>query len=271
MAFLMIERYSRKTMTALWSDDHRFSIWLEIECLVCEAQAELWLIPQKDAIKIRKNAQFNVERICEIEKDIHHDVLAFLTSVSESLGEESRFVHRGLTSSDIVDSCFGVQLTKAADILLEDIDTLCAAFKKKAEQHKDTIMIGRSHGMHGEPITFGFKMAQAYAEFERWRNRLAGARTEIAVIALSGPMGNFAHLSPDIERMVAKKNEHGVGASFNANHPSWQTRFLLFHIGRDSIIHRASGDRNQTSATKRTQWGDGILWREAKGIIRHAP
>ena len=201
----MIERYSRKEMTAIWSDASRFAIWLEIEILACEAQAELQLIPNDAARRIRANAHFDEDRIKAIEAEVHHDVIAFLTSVGESLGDEARYVHRGLTSSDIIDSAFAVQLCNATDILLNDLTTLRATLKKQAQTHKNTIMMGRSHGIHGEPISFGFKMAQAHAEFSRWQTRLQQAKKDIAHIALSGAMGTFAHLPPQVEAHVAKK------------------------------------------------------------------
>lgn len=209
----MIKRYSRPEMLKLWSDDHKLAIWLELECRVCEAQAELGIIPQKEAdalIKklnpIIKQGSFDHARIKKIEDEVHHDVIAFLTYIGEAfLDGRSQYLHWGLTSSDILDSGLAVQLNESTSLLDEGLGLLCEAFKDQAMRHKKTLMMGRSHGMHGEPITFGFKMAQGYAEFVRWRERLMLAREHIAVIAISGAMGNFAHLPPALEQKVAQK------------------------------------------------------------------
>ena len=201
----MIDRYTRKAMRTLWEDDNRFHIWLEIECHALDAMAELGSVPKEVAQAVRARATFSTERILEIERELKHDVLAFLTNVSESVGVEARFLHQGMTSSDVLDSCFNIQLTRAADILLEDCQTLCTTLLGLAEEYKHTICVGRSHGIHAEPTTFGLKMLQAWAEFSRATRRLEEARADIATIALSGPVGTFAYLDPKVESYVARQ------------------------------------------------------------------
>ena len=201
----MIERYARPEMTALWQADSRFSIWLEIETHAMDAMAELGIVPSQAAKAVRERGGFDVARIDEIEREVKHDVIAFLTSLAEHVGEEARFVHQGMTSSDVLDTCFNVQLSRAADILLADLDALLAALKKRAFEHKMTPCIGRSHGIHAEPTTFGLKLAQAYAEFERCKHRLQAARDEIATCAISGAVGTFANIDPAVEAHVAQK------------------------------------------------------------------
>lgn len=202
----MIPRYSRPDMVAIWSPETKFRIWFEIEAHACDAQAKLGVIPESAAKACwkAKDVEFNVDRIDEIEREVKHDVIAFLTHLAEHVGEEARFVHQGMTSSDILDTCFNVQLIKAADILLDDMDDLCEALKRRAYEHKDTVCIGRSHGIHAEPVTFGLKMAQAYAEMDRNRSRLAMARAEIATCAISGAVGTFANIDPSVEAHVAE-------------------------------------------------------------------
>ena len=203
----MIPRYSRPEMVAIWEPDTKFRIWFEIEAHACEALAELGVIPKEAAKNIRERgdkAQFDVAKIDEIEREVKHDVIAFLTHLAEFIGEDSRFVHQGMTSSDVLDTCFNVQLARASDILLKDMDELLAAIKRRAFEHKDTVSIGRSHGIHAEPVTFGLKMAEAYAEFERCRERLVNARKEIATCAISGAVGTFANIDPRVEEHVAK-------------------------------------------------------------------
>jgi len=203
----MIERYSRKAMTDIWSAQSKFRIWFEIEAYACDALAELGVIPKEAAKTIWEKAgdvEFDVARIDEIEAVTKHDVIAFLTHLAEIVGDDARFVHQGMTSSDVLDTCFNVQLVKATDLLLEDMDKLLAALKTRAHEHKDTITIGRSHGIHAEPTTFGVKLAQAYAEFERCKTRLIAAREEIATCAISGAVGTFANIDPAVEEHVAK-------------------------------------------------------------------
>lgn len=204
----MVPRYSRPDMVAIWSPQSKFRIWFEIEAHACDALAKLGVIPKKAAEKIWKKggkAVFDVDRIDEIEAVTKHDVIAFLTHLAEIVGPEARFVHQGMTSSDVLDTCFNVQLVKATDILLKDMDLLLRALKKRAKQHKNTVTIGRSHGIHAEPTTFGLKLALAYAEFERCKQRLKNAREEIATCAISGAVGTFANIDPRIEAHVARK------------------------------------------------------------------
>ena len=201
----MIPRYSRAEMARIWEPETRFGIWLKIELYAAEAMAELGLIP-KDAVEVaKKKAGFDIDRIDEIEREVKHDVIAFLTSVAEHVGPEARFLHSGLTSSDVLDTCFNVQLVEAADILIADLDALLAAIKTRAYEHKTTITVGRSHGIHAEPTTFGLKLAVAYAEFARARTRMVAAREEVATCAISGAVGTFAHVDPKVEAYVAKK------------------------------------------------------------------
>ena len=201
----MIPRYSRPTMAAIWAPETRFQIWFEIEAHACDAQAALGVIPKSAAKAVWKRGAFEVERIDEIEKETKHDVIAFLTNLAEHVGPEARFVHQGMTSSDVLDTCLAVQLTRAADILIADVDQLLAVIKRRAFEHKMTPMIGRSHGIHAEPVTFGVKLAGFYAEFARNRERLIAARREIATCAISGAVGTFAHIDPFVEEYVAKK------------------------------------------------------------------
>ncbi len=201
----MIPRYSRPEMVAIWEPESKFQIWFEIEAHATDALAELGVVPKAAAEAIWAKGKFDVARIDEIELEVKHDVIAFLTNVAENVGEEARFMHQGMTSSDVLDTCLAVQLACASDILLADLDALLAAIKKRAYEHKFTPTIGRSHGIHGEPVTFGLKLAQAYAEFERNRERLVAARKEIATCAISGAVGTFANIDPKVEEHVAEK------------------------------------------------------------------
>lgn len=201
----MIPRYSRPDMTAIWTPESRYGIWLEIETLAAEAMAEYEMIPADAAKAIRERGQFDADRIDEIEREVKHDIIAFTTNVAEYVGEEARFLHKGLTSSDVLDTCLAVQLTRASDILLTDIDDLLAALKTRAYEHRMTPTIGRSHGIHAEPTTFGVKLATYYAEFARNRKRLEVAREEIATCALSGAVGTYANIDPRIETWVAER------------------------------------------------------------------
>ncbi len=201
----MISRYSRAEMTRIWEPKAKFQIWFEIEAHACDAQAELGIIPKSAAKAVWERGAFEVERIDEIEREVKHDVIAFLTNLAEYVGEDARFVHQGMTSSDVLDTCFNVQLVRAADILLADIDKLLAALKTRAFEHKDSVCIGRSHGIHAEPVTFGLKLAAAYAEFERNKTRLIAARADIATCAISGAVGTFANIDPSVEIHVAEQ------------------------------------------------------------------
>src|SRR6188508_2126120 len=203
----MIPRYSRPEMTAIWSPETKFRIWFEIEAHAADAMAELGTIPKEAAKKIwekGKPAKFDVARIDAIEAEVKHDVIAFLTHLSEIVGPEARFVHSGMTSSDVLDTCLNVQLVRATDILIADIDALLGALKRRAFEYKLTPTVGRSHGIHAEPTTFGLKLAYAYAEFARARDRLAAARKEVATCAISGAVGTFAQVDPRVEAHVAK-------------------------------------------------------------------
>jgi adenylosuccinate lyase len=204
----MIPRYSRPEMTAVWSPETRFRIWFEIEAYASEAMAEIGVIPKEAAKAIWEKgaaAKFDVARIDEIERVTKHDVIAFLTHLTEFIGPDARFVHLGLTSSDVLDTCLAVQLRRASDILIADVDALLAALKRRAFEHKMTPTVGRSHGVHAEPITFGLKLAFAYAEFARARSRLVTAREEISTCAISGAVGTFANIDPRVEAYVAIK------------------------------------------------------------------
>ena len=204
----MIERYSRPEMVAIWSPATKFHIWYEIEAHACDAQASIGVIPQAnaDAVWKAKDVEFNVARIDEIEAETKHDVIAFLTHLGEVIGQdEARFVHQGMTSSDVLDTTFNVQLTRAADILIADIEGLLAALKRRAFEHKDTIRIGRSHGIHAEPVTMGLTFARFYAEMDRNLSRLRNARAEISTGAISGAVGTFANIDPSVEEYVCKQ------------------------------------------------------------------
>ena len=201
----MIPRYSRPAMTQIWEPENKFRIWFEIEAHACDAQAELGVIPKEAAKAVWERGAFEIDRIDEIERETKHDVIAFLTNLAEHVGDEARFVHQGMTSSDVLDTCLAVQLTQAADLLLEDVDGLLDAIKRRAFEHKMTPEVGRSHGIHAEPVTFGLKLAGYHAEFQRNRERLVAARKEIATCAISGAVGTFANIDPRVEEHVAAK------------------------------------------------------------------
>jgi adenylosuccinate lyase len=201
----MIPRYARPKMTAIWEPENKFRIWLEIEAHACDAQAELGVIPREAARAMWERGAFDIARIDEIERETRHDVIAFLTNLAEHVGPEARFIHQGMTSSDVLDTCLAVQLTQASDILLADLDELLAVLRRRAMEHRMTPCIGRSHGIHAEPTTFGLKLAGFYAEFARNRERMATARKEIATCAISGAVGTFANIDPRVEAHVAEK------------------------------------------------------------------
>lgn len=201
----MVPRYARPEMSAIWEPESKFKIWFEIEAHATDALAELGVVPKDAAKAIWERGNFEVARIDEIEAEVKHDVIAFLTNVAEHVGDEARFMHQGMTSSDVLDTCLAVQLARATDILLDDMDKLLAALKTRAVEHKYTATIGRSHGIHAEPTTFGLKLAQAYAEFARGRERLVAARKDIATCAISGAVGTFANIDPQVEEHVAAK------------------------------------------------------------------
>lgn len=201
----MIERFTRPEMAAIWTLENKFRLWLDIEMAVCEARAELGLMPADVPARLRQKAKFDVARIDEIEREVRHDVIAFLTCVNESLGEDGRYMHVGLTSSDIIDTAFALQLRQSVDMMLAGVDRLLVALAKQIKAHRHTLCIGRSHGIHAEPTTFGLKLAGHYAAFARARKRLEMVRAEIATCALSGAVGTFAATDPQIEKIVAAK------------------------------------------------------------------
>ena len=199
----MVPRYSRKEMVEIWSDVSKYSIWLDIEIHALEGMEKVGIVPIGTAKVVKKKAKFDPERINEIEAEIKHDVLAFLTNISESVGHEARFIHQGMTSSDVLDTCLNIQLKRAGEVLLEDMDLLLSSIKSQALKHKKTICVGRSHGIHAEPTTFGLKMLQAYAEFSRNKKRLELSVEEISSCAISGSVGTFANIDPSVEKYVA--------------------------------------------------------------------
>jgi len=201
----MIPRYSRPEMTAIWSEESKFQIWFEIEAHACDAQAKLGVIPSDAAATIWQRGAFDIERINDIERETKHDVIAFLTNLAEYVGEDARFVHQGMTSSDVLDTTLSVQLSRASDLMLAGLDRLLAGLRSRAHEHKRTATIGRSHGIHAEPTTLGLKFASFYAEFSRCRERLVAARREVATCAISGAVGTFAHIDPFVEAHVAEK------------------------------------------------------------------
>jgi adenylosuccinate lyase len=201
----MIERYSRKELKAIWEDYNKYSIWLDIELAAAEAMEKLKIIPRGVVKKIKSKAKINVKRISDIEDKVKHDVIAFLTSIAERSGKEARYLHKGMTSSDVLDTCFNLQLKQSGEILLKDIDELLKSIKKQAIKHKFTLCIGRSHGIHAEPITFGLKLASFYEEFKRNKLRLKDAIENVSTCAISGAVGTFANINPKIETYVAKK------------------------------------------------------------------
>ena len=201
----MIPRYARPEMAKIWEPENRFRIWFEIEAHACDAQAQLGVIPKGAAEAVWQKGRFEIARIDEIERETRHDVIAFLTNLAEHVGPEARFVHQGMTSSDVLDTCLAVQLCQASDLLLDDLDRLLAALRTRAFEHKDSVCIGRSHGIHAEPTTFGVKLAGHFAAFERARQRMTLARQEIATCAISGAVGTFANVDPRVEKHVAAK------------------------------------------------------------------
>lgn len=201
----MIPRYSRAEMADIFEQENKFRIWLEVETLALEQMAKLGIVPESAAKTLRDKGDFDVDRINEIEAEVKHDVIAFLTSVAEYVGEDSRYVHQGMTSSDVVDTSFAVMLTQAADLLIADLDKVLNALKKQIDAHEKTLCIGRSHGIHGEPTTFGLKMAGHYAAFKRAKRRMIAAKDEISTITISGAVGTYATLDPSIEEYVADK------------------------------------------------------------------
>ena len=201
----MIKRYSRKQLTDIWSEENKYKIWLDVEIAAAEAMEKLGQIPTGVASMVRKKAKINVPRIHKIESEVKHDVIAFLTSVTEKAGIKTRYLHQGMTSSDVVDTSFNIQLVQSGNIILKDIDKILKVIKRQAKKYKLTPCIGRSHGIHAEPITFGLKLASFYEEFKRNRRRLLNAIDEVSTCAISGAVGTFANINPNVEKHVAKK------------------------------------------------------------------
>ena len=201
----MIERYSRKELKSIWNDHSKYSLWLDIELAATEAMEKLKIIPRGVTKKVKAKAKINVKRILQIEDKVKHDVIAFLTSITEKVGKEARYLHKGMTSSDVLDTCFNLQLKKSGEILLKDIDQLLSSIKRQANKHKFTLCIGRSHGIHAEPLTFGLKLLTFYQEFLRNKKRLENSIEEISTCAISGAVGTFANIDPRVENFVAKK------------------------------------------------------------------
>jgi adenylosuccinate lyase len=200
----MIDRYSRKELRKIWDEKNKYQIWLNIEIAATQAMEKLKLVPRGVAKKIRRKATINVGRIHKIESKVHHDVIAFLTSITEKVGPEGRFLHKGMTSSDVLDTCFNIQLLQAGKIILKDIDEILKVLKNKSLKYKKTICVGRSHGIHAEPTTFGLKLASYYEEFKRNKRRIKNAIDEISTCAISGAVGTFANIDPKVESYVAK-------------------------------------------------------------------
>ena len=201
----MIERYSRKEIKNIWSEKNKFAIWLDIEIAVTQAMEKLNIIPKGVSARIKRKSKINISRINKIEKKVHHDVIAFLTSITEKIGNDEKFFHKGMTSSDILDTCFNIQLVQSSEIIKKDIDEILKILKSKSYKYKNAICIGRSHGIHAEPSTFGLKLASFYEEFKRNKKRLENATIEISTCAISGAVGNYANIDPKVERIVAKK------------------------------------------------------------------
>jgi len=201
----MIERYSRKEIKKIWQEENKYKIWLDIEIAAAQAMEKLKIIPRGVSSKIKKKAKINVDRIHKIENKVHHDVIAFLTSITEKVGPEGKYLHKGMTSSDVLDTCFNIQLIQAGNILNKDIDEILRVLKNKSLKYKNTICIGRSHGIHAEPTTFGLKLASFYEEFKRNKKRLKSAIEEISTCAISGAVGTYANVDPRVEMFVAKK------------------------------------------------------------------
>ena len=269
----MIPRYAREQMVSIWSPETKFRIWFEIEAHATDALAELGVVPKEAAAKVwekGRDAKFDVARIDEIEREVKHDVIAFLTHLSEIVGPEARFVHQGMTSSDVLDTCLNVQLMRAADLLIADTDALLAALKKRAFEYKMTPTIGRSHGIHAEPTTFGVKLAGFYAEFTRARARLVTARAEIATCAISGAVGTFANIDPSVEEHVAKAMGLDGRAGLDPGDSARPPCRLFRGAGRGGVVAGTAGDGNPPSAAHRSAGSGGIFLARPERLLRHA-
>ncbi len=269
----MIPRYTRPEMASIWEAQTRFRIWFEIEAHAADALAELGVIPKEAARTIwakARDATFDVARIDEIERETKHDVIAFLTHLAEIVGPEARFVHQGMTSSDVLDTCLNVQLARAADLLISDVDKVLAALKKRAFEHKMTPTIGRSHGIHAEPVTFGLKLAYAYAEFIRARERLVSARKEIATCAISGAVGTFAQIDPRVEAHVAKAMGLIPEPISTQVIPRDRHAMYFADARRDRVLGGTPRHRNPPPAAYRGAGGGGIFLRGPEGLLGDA-
>ena len=269
----MIPRYTRPAMAAIWEPQTRFRILFEIEAHAAIAMAKLGVIPREAAETIwrkGKDAVFDVERIDEIEREVKHDTIAFLTHLNEIVGPEARFLHQGMTSSDVLDTCFAVQLKRACDILLADLDALLEALKRRAFEHKLTPTIGRSHGIHAEPVTFGLKLAAAYAEFSRARARLVAAKAEVSTCAISGPVGTFASVDPSVEAYVAEKMGLTVEPVSTQIIPRDRHAMFFATLARHRLLDGAPGDRDPPPPAKRGLRGGGVLLGRPERFLRHA-
>ena len=245
----MITRYSRPDAVAIWSQETKYRIWFEIEAHAATKMAELGVIPTEAAEAIwakGKDVVFDADRIDEIERTTKHDVIAFLTHVSEIVGEEARFLHQGMTSSDVLDTCFAVQLARASDLLVEGVDRVLAALETRAKEHKLTACVGRSHGIHAEPVTFGLKLAGYHAEFQRAKRRLLTAKEEIATCAISGAVGTFANVDPAVEALCRRQDGSGGRAGLDPGDPARPPRRLLRGAGRRRLV-RSSGWRPRSA------------------------
>ena len=270
----MVPRYSRPEMTAIWSAENRYRIWWQIEVFAAEAMGKIGMIPAEDAKTIRSAydrdalGEIDIEAIDAIEAVTKHDVIAFLTWAGEKLGPERRWLHQGMTSSDVLDTALAVQLSQAADLLINDLDSLLKVLKRRAVEHKLTPTIGRSHGIHAEPVTFGLKLAQAYAEFSRNRERLVAARAGVATCAISGAVGTFANIDPRVEEHVASELGLVGGARFDPGHPPRPARDVLRDLGRDRLVDRAARDRDPPPPADRSARGGGIFRARARRAAR---
>ena len=272
----MIPRYSRPEMAAIWTDERRLALWLEVELQVAEAMAAQGRIPPEVAARLRHAFEnqaarlIDPVRIAEIERATRHDVIAFLSHLEEVIGADARYLHLGLTSSDLLDTTFALQLREASDLLLAGIDRVLAALKRRALEHRWTICIGRSHGIHAEPTTFGLKLAGFYAEFARDRRRLEQARAEIATCAISGAVGTFANVDPQIESAGRGRARPDAGADLDPGDPARPACGVLRHARRDRLRHRADRDRDPPSAAYRGRRGRRIVRRRPEGQLGDA-
>ncbi len=265
----MIPKYSRPEMAAIWSDKGKYDRWLQVEIAVCDAWAERGDIPKEAAEKIR-NARYNLDDFERYLKEIHHDVISFLRTVADSLGEEGRYVHMGLTSYDVVDTALGMQLRDATDIIQRDLAALIAVIEERAREHKYTLMMGRTHGVHAEPITFGLKLASWVDELRRHQRHLADARTEVAVGKVSGPVGSHATVPPEIEEAVCARLGLGVEPiSTQIVHRDRHARFLTT-LAILAVFSRQVRDRGPASPAHRGPGGGGAVREGAGGLQRHA-